>query len=152
GTFTALSRPAGVSKRSRVSPDVWRLTDAASKAGPPVCACSDHAAAHNTSTPSAFRYMSVTAEHYHAPVVDLIGFAAATLTTISLLPQLVKTWRTRSSGDLSLGMLLVFVTGIALWLVFGLATHAAPVVAANAATLVLVLCQTALTLRYRRRL
>ena len=84
-----------------------------------------------------------------ASVINLIGFAAATLTTVSFLPQLVKTWRTRSSGDLSLAMLLVFVTGLALWLVFGLATHAAPVVVANAATLVLVGCQLALTLRYR---
>ena len=81
----------------------------------------------------------------------MIGFAAATLTTLSFVPQLVKTWQTRSSGDLSLGMLLAFVAGITLWIVFGVATHAAPVIAANVATLVLATCQIGLTLRYRAR-
>jgi MtN3 and saliva related transmembrane protein len=84
-------------------------------------------------------------------MINLIGFAAAALTTLSFVPQLVKTWRTRSSGDLSLGMLVAFVAGILLWIVFGLETHAAPVVAANVATLVLACCQMGLTIRYRRQ-
>jgi MtN3 and saliva related transmembrane protein len=88
---------------------------------------------------------------YDPFMIDAIGFTAATLTTLSFVPQLVKTWQTRSSGDLSLGMLVAFVAGILLWIVFGLATHAAPVVAANVATLVLASCQIGLTLRYRRR-
>jgi MtN3 and saliva related transmembrane protein len=88
---------------------------------------------------------------YDPLMIDAIGFAAATLTTLSFVPQLVKTWQTQSSGDLSLGMLVAFVAGILLWIVFGVATHAAPVVAANVATLVLASCQTGLTLRYRRR-
>jgi len=92
-----------------------------------------------------------TAAFYAGGVINLIGFAAATLTTLSFVPQLVKTWQTRSSGDLSLGMLLAFVAGITLWIVFGVATHAAPVVAANVATLVLTSCQIGLTLRYRPR-
>jgi MtN3 and saliva related transmembrane protein len=84
-------------------------------------------------------------------MVQVIGFAAATLTTLSFVPQLVKTWQTRSSGDLSLGMLLAFVSGIMLWIVYGVATHAAPVIAANVATLVLAGCQVGLTIRYRQR-
>ena len=85
------------------------------------------------------------------PMVNVIGFAAATLTTLSFVPQLVKTWHSRSSGDLSLGMLVAFVAGILLWIVFGVATHAAPVIAANTATLVLASCQIGLTIRYRQR-
>jgi MtN3 and saliva related transmembrane protein len=82
---------------------------------------------------------------YDPLMTDAIGFTAAALTTLSFVRQ------TRSSGDLSLGMLGGFVAGILLWIIFGLATHSAPVVAANAATLVLASCQIALTLRYRRR-
>jgi len=92
-----------------------------------------------------------TAAFYAGGVINLIGFAAATLTTLSFVPQLVKTWQTRSSGDLSLGMLLAFGAGIILWIVFGVATHAAPVIAANVATLALAACQIGLTLRYRPR-
>jgi MtN3 and saliva related transmembrane protein len=88
---------------------------------------------------------------YDRAMIDAIGFAAATLTTLSFVPQLVKTWQTRSSGDLSLGMLLAFLAGIVLWIVFGVATHTAPVIVANVATLVLASCQIGLTLRYRQR-
>src|SRR5262249_19382932 len=88
---------------------------------------------------------------YDPRMIDAIGFAAATLTTLSFVPQLVKTWQTRSSGDLSLGMLLAFAAGIVLWIVFGVATHAAPVIVANVATLALAACQIGLTLRYRQQ-
>jgi uncharacterized protein with PQ loop repeat len=56
---------------------------------------------------------------------DASGYLAATLTTASWIPQIVRTWRSRSAGDLSLGMLATFTLGIALWLVFGLARRRA---------------------------
>jgi MtN3 and saliva related transmembrane protein len=67
----------------------------------------------------------------------LIGLAAAFCTTIAFLPQVIKTWQTRSTGDLSLSMFLVFTTGIALWLVYGLAVHDLPLIIANPITFVL---------------
>jgi MtN3 and saliva related transmembrane protein len=69
--------------------------------------------------------------------VTLVGIAAGTLTTLAFLPQVIKTWRTRSTKDVSLGMFLVLVTGIALWLAYGLLTRDPPLIAANAVTLVL---------------
>ena len=47
-------------------------------------------------------------------VVTLVGLLAGTLTTIAFIPQLQQTWRTRSAQDVSLGMLLTFVTGVSL--------------------------------------
>jgi MtN3 and saliva related transmembrane protein len=82
--------------------------------------------------------------------VAMIGHAAGALTTISFLPQVIKAWRTRSTGDLSLIMLLVFLTGIALWLVYGLYLGALPVILANAVTLVLVAILLALKLGFLR--
>lgn len=70
-------------------------------------------------------------------MIDIIGFAAAFCTTVAFAPQLVKAWRTRSTADISLGMFLVLVTGIVLWLVYGLFKADAPLVLANAVTLVL---------------
>ena len=67
----------------------------------------------------------------------LIGLAAAFCTTIAFLPQVIKTWQTRSTKDLSLSMFLVFTTGIFLWLVYGLATHDLPLILANGVTFVL---------------
>lgn len=74
--------------------------------------------------------------------------AAGTLTTISFLPQVVKTWRSRSAEDLSLGMLVLFTTGIVLWIAYGLAEAAAPVVISNIVTLGLSLALLGMKLRW----
>ena len=58
--------------------------------------------------------------------VTLIGLLAGTLTTIAFIPQLQQTWRTRSAQDVSLGMLLTFVTGVFLWLIYGIMLGALP--------------------------
>ena len=68
---------------------------------------------------------------------DLIGYLAAALTTCSFVPQALHTFRTRDVSGISLGMYSVFTVGIALWLVYGLALSAWPIVVANAITLLL---------------
>ena len=69
--------------------------------------------------------------------IKMLGFAAATCTTLAYAPQFIKVWRTRSTEDISLGMFLVMVLGLALWLAYGLLSGDAPLVAANAITKVL---------------
>ncbi|MVT71191.1 hypothetical protein GPL21_39815 [Bradyrhizobium pachyrhizi] len=69
--------------------------------------------------------------------IKLIGFAAATCTTVAYAPQFIKVWKTRSARDISLSMFLVMVLGLALWLIYGLLSGDAPLVAANAITMVL---------------
>ena len=71
--------------------------------------------------------------------VTLIGLGAAFCTTIAFLPQAIKTWRTRSTEDISLGMFLTFPIGTLLWLIYGLLLHDIPLIAANGITLVLAL-------------
>ncbi len=70
-------------------------------------------------------------------VIKTLGFAAATCTTLAYAPQFIKVWKTRSTEDISLGMFLVMVLGIGLWLVYGLLSGDAPIVAANAVTILL---------------
>ena len=82
--------------------------------------------------------------------IDAIGYAAAALTTFAFVPQVVKSWRTRSTGDLSSTMLVVFTVGIVLWLIYGLAIGSMPVIFANALTLVLSATLVGLKLRRRR--
>ena len=69
--------------------------------------------------------------------VTLLGLLAATLTTIAFVPQVVKTWRTRSTHDISLGMFAILVAGITAWLVYGAMIGDLPLVLANAVTLLL---------------
>ena len=69
--------------------------------------------------------------------ITLIGMLAGTLTTLAFLPQVVKTWRTRSAEDISVSMLLLFSSGLVLWLVYGIAIAALPIILANSVTLIL---------------
>lgn len=70
---------------------------------------------------------------------DWLGLLAGTLTTISFVPQVLKTWKSRSAQDLSLGMFSLFTLGIALWLIYGFYLGALPVIITNLITLVLSL-------------
>ena len=69
--------------------------------------------------------------------IDALGYAAATLTTASFVPQAWLTFRTRDVSGISLAMYSVFTLGIALWLVYGLYIEAWPVVIANVVTFAL---------------
>ena len=71
------------------------------------------------------------------PATDWLGFVAAAFTTSAFLPQAVKVWRSRSAGDISLGMYLILITGIALWLTYGVLLDAWPIIIANGLTLLL---------------
>lgn len=69
--------------------------------------------------------------------IKTLGFAAATCTTLAYAPQFIKVWKTRSTEDISLGMFLVMVLGLLLWLAYGLLSGDAPLVVANAITILL---------------
>lgn len=83
--------------------------------------------------------------------INLLGVAAGTLTTIAFVPQVLKTWRTRSGEDISTGMFLLFSSGVLLWLLYGVALDAMPIIIANSITLILALAIILLKMRYRTR-
>ena len=66
-----------------------------------------------------------------------IGMAAALLTTAAYAPQAIKAWRTRSTKDVSLAMFTMMVSGITLWLIYGILINDIPLILANTVTLVL---------------
>lgn len=70
--------------------------------------------------------------------MTFLGLFAGTLTTLSFLPQVMRTLRTRSARDLSWGWLLLFGAGVTSWLLYGLFTADLPVTASNGITVVLV--------------
>jgi MtN3 and saliva related transmembrane protein len=83
------------------------------------------------------------------PDTELIGYAAAILTTCSFVPQALLTFRTRDVRGISLGMYGVFTIGVALWLLYGIRLAAWPIIAANAVTLALACAILGMKLRYR---
>jgi MtN3 and saliva related transmembrane protein len=82
---------------------------------------------------------------------DLLGYAAACLTTTAFVPQVVHTVRTRDTRSISLGMYLLFCGGVALWALYGLVLSAWPIVLANGVTLLLALTVLVYKLTEQRR-
>lgn len=81
--------------------------------------------------------------------ITILGFVAATCTTVAFLPQVMKTWQSKSAKDVSYGMLVFFCIGIFLWLIYGLLIQAAPVIIANFLTLILNLVILYLKIKYK---
>ncbi len=78
---------------------------------------------------------------------DLLGFAGATCTTVSFVPQVLKVRRTRSAADISSGMYLLFILGLGLWLAYGVMIVSWPILIAN--TLTIGLAATVLWMKWR---
>jgi len=70
-------------------------------------------------------------------MMEFIGFAAAFATTVSFVPQTIKTYRTKQTQDLSLMMYSILCAGFVLWLTYGILMHSWPLIAANTVSLAL---------------
>ena len=68
---------------------------------------------------------------------NTFGFIAAALTTIAFLPQVIKTWKSKKADDVSIVMLLMFITGLLFWIIYAIETNALPVLIANIITFIL---------------
>lgn len=80
--------------------------------------------------------------------LDLLGYVAAILTAGAFVPQALKTIRSRDTAAISLWMYVVFTTGVAFWLAYGVALESLPIILANAVTLLLAATILALKVRY----
>lgn len=81
--------------------------------------------------------------------VSFIGYVAAILTTTAFVPQAMRAWRTRSTNDISLMMFVMLTTGIFMWLVYGILTKDAPLIAANLITGILAASILYLKIRHK---
>jgi MtN3 and saliva related transmembrane protein len=81
------------------------------------------------------------------PLADIIGGAAAILTTASFFPQAIHVLRTRDTRAISLMMYALFTAGVALWGAYGLMTMQWSIIAANGVTIVLAVLILSLKLR-----
>lgn len=83
-------------------------------------------------------------------MVSWLAVVAGVLTTASFIPQVARAWRTKSTGDLSLGMLITFNAGVLCWFLYGWLTGQLVIVLANLVTLGLALSLLFLKLRSSR--
>ena len=65
---------------------------------------------------------------------ELVGYAAATLTTVAFVPQALKALKEHDTHSLSLGMYVIFTAGVALWGLYGWLLGDRAIVVANLIT------------------
>lgn len=83
--------------------------------------------------------------------MEWIGYIAGFCTTIAFLPQVIRTYKTRSAKDISLGMYLVFCFGVIMWLFYGFSIHSMAIILANFATIALAGAMLIMKLIFDRR-
>ena len=81
--------------------------------------------------------------------IALAGYLAGTLTTISFVPQVIRTWKLKETKDFSLAMLLLFAAGIFLWTLYGIWINSIPIIAANIITFGLILVLLWMKIKYQ---
>lgn len=81
--------------------------------------------------------------------VTTLGLTAGALSTLGWLPQVIKTWKTRSAEDLSWSMLVTLCVGITMWLLYGIVIHDFPIIIANVVTFSLASIILVLKLQYK---
>ena len=82
-------------------------------------------------------------------LADLVGYAAAVLTTVAFFPQVLKSWQTRDLSGVSLTMYGLFTAGVALWLAYGVLLGSWPIIVANGVTLALASIVLVLKVRHQ---
>ena len=68
---------------------------------------------------------------------DFLGYVAAFLTTIAFIPQLIKTLKTKKAEDVSLTTLIMFISGVSCWIIYGYKISSLPILIANIITFIL---------------
>lgn len=81
-------------------------------------------------------------------IITALGLFAGALTTVSFVPQVLKTWKFKETRDISLLMYIIFFTGILLWFSYGILIKNTPIIVANGVSLVLVFIVLVLKIRY----
>jgi MtN3 and saliva related transmembrane protein len=82
---------------------------------------------------------------------DVLGYLAATLTTVSFVPQAWRTFRTKDVSGISLKMYSLFTVGVAVWLAYSIVLGEVPMIIANATTLLVAIPVLVMRIRYARK-
>ena len=82
-------------------------------------------------------------------IENIIGFTAAFFISINLLPQILKSLKTKEVEDLSLSMILIVLTGSILWLAYGLILRSLPIIVSDGFGTLTSLILLGIKLKYR---
>jgi MtN3 and saliva related transmembrane protein len=79
----------------------------------------------------------------------VIGLMAGALTTLAYVPQIIKTWKSKSAKDISVGMVATLLLGLLMWTFYGFSINSMPVIVANIVSLALVFIMLIFKIKFR---
>jgi MtN3 and saliva related transmembrane protein len=81
--------------------------------------------------------------------VDILGYAAGAITSLTFLPQVVKTWKDKSAKDISLMMFIIAAINEIMWIIYGTLLDNWVIILTNAIVLAMSLTMIYLKLHYK---
>jgi len=69
--------------------------------------------------------------------IEIVGFIAGTLVAASLIPQTIKSWKTKSTNDISISWMLINLSGQTLWIIYGFLIDSLSLIVMSGITLIL---------------
>ena len=81
---------------------------------------------------------------------DIIGYIAGFFIIVSIIPQIIKSYKTKSVSDLSLLMLISLIIGTVLWTIYGFLANGTPIIVLNIIYFCVILYQLYLKLKYEK--
>lgn len=81
--------------------------------------------------------------------VDILGYSAGAITSLTFLPQVIKTWKERSAKDISLMMFLIAALNEIMWVVYGILLNNWIIILTNAVILVMSLTMIYFKIKYK---
>jgi len=84
-------------------------------------------------------------------IEDIIGFVAGILTSINMIPQIIKSIKTKKVEDVSLWMYIIYDIGLALWVTYGVMILSYPIMVMDGIAFLCSLLVTYLKIRYNSK-
>lgn len=83
--------------------------------------------------------------------MQVLGFIAGIITSGAMMPQLIKTWKTKQVEQLSIKMFLAYIVGFSTWIVYGIEKSDVPIIATNIFSILQTICMIVLRLKYNKK-
>jgi MtN3 and saliva related transmembrane protein len=83
--------------------------------------------------------------------MEMLGFVAGLFSTVSFIPQVYKTYKTKSAKDVSMPMFIIYSISVFLWIIYGIWVSSTPIWTCNIIVFVLALIQVFLKIKYDRQ-
>ncbi len=81
--------------------------------------------------------------------IEILGMVAGTISSVTFLPQVIKTWQSKSAKDVSLWMFLLVTFSVVLWLVYGILLDSVPIIYTNSMVLLMSLVMLYFKFRFK---